>query len=111
MLHRLAGGDVTRRNAVLWEVEAATAAAWLRMQEEERRREVNRELSKMEFLARLLGSRWRAPYLEERGGWGGAGAGEGAKGRIGAYCAGASVEECSRLFGGRIGEICSSCPE
>ena len=53
----------------------------------------------MEFLARLLGSKWRAPRLE---------AGEG---EIGGYCRGVSLQECRRVFGEKLPEICATCPE
>lgn len=56
----------------------------------------------MEWLARLLGSRWRAPALGE----------EEARGRVGGYCGGRDVDECRRAFGEQnLPAICATCPD
>lgn len=68
------------------------------MQEEEQVN-LNWELSRMEFLARLLGSRWRIPRMGQK------------NGELGGYCKGTSLEECRRVFGEKLPEICATCPE
>lgn len=59
-------------------------------------------MSKMEFLARLLGVEWKAPTLEPE---------EKPNGAVGGYCRGKSLDECKRIFGNKIEEVCSTCPE
>ena len=99
VLWRLAGGDIAQREEILWRVEVRTAVKWLAFEEESKRREIQWDLSKMEFLARLLGAKWRAPRLEK------------GSGEIGGYCKGSSLEECQRVFGEKLPEICATCPE
>ena len=57
----------------------------------------------MEWLAAMLGAKWRAPDLS-----GGRGRGNG---EMGGYCRGKDVKECRRLFGERLPEICATCPD
>ena len=102
LIYRLSNGDVSKRESILYQLEANVAFRWLRLQEEERREKINQELMKMEFLARLLGSKWKAPYLNER---------LDSQGKIGGYCGGKDVEECRKIFGDRLAEICATCPE
>lgn len=57
---------------------------------------------KMEWLARLLGSNWRAPGLNEPGRSRG----------IGRYCGGRDLEACRRTFGeAALERICATCPD
>ena len=56
---------------------------------------------KMQWLAGLLGSKWKAPRV----------GGSETKGQIGGYCHGKSLEECRRTFGDRLAKICSTCPD
>jgi len=58
----------------------------------------------MEFLAQLLGSKWRAPRLTANGK-------AQAAGEIGGYCRGISLEECRKVFGDKLPEICATCPD
>lgn len=56
----------------------------------------------MEWLARLLGSNWRAPGLNEPGRSRG----------IGRYCGGRDLEACRRTFGeAALERICATCPD
>lgn len=98
---RLAGGDVSKRDEILWRVEARIAYKWLQYEREKKIDELQWELMKMEFLARLLGSKWRAPRLAaDRG-----------PQTVGGYCKGISLEECRKVFGEKLPEICATCPE
>jgi hypothetical protein len=70
--------------------------------EYEREKELGKlewEFAKMEFLARLLGSRWRAPRIRE------------GTGEVGGYCRKISLKECRKVFGEKLPEICATCPE
>lgn len=53
----------------------------------------------MEFLAKLLGSKWRAPGLG------------GADQKIGEACEGKDLEKCRAAFGDRLAQICATCPD
>jgi hypothetical protein len=57
----------------------------------------------MEFLARLLGSDFKAPRISDRG--------DGRLGEIGDYCSGKDIDECRKLFGDRLKDICANCPD
>jgi len=70
--------------------------------DKEKRQKINSELWKMEFLARLLGAKWKAPYLNEH---------PGNNGAIGGYCGGKDIDECRKTFGEQLTAICASCPE
>lgn len=73
------------------------------MMDEERREALQWDLEKMEFLARLLGAKWRAPKLDAAGAAG--------RREIGEYCGGRDLEHCRGAFGERLAEICATCPE
>jgi len=68
-------------------------APYARWRAEERRRELRFRLAQMEFLARLLGSEWRAPELDEGGG-----------------CDDAQKAVCREEFGEFLEDACSKCP-
>jgi hypothetical protein len=55
----------------------------------------------MEFLAKLLGSKWRAPKVTA----------DSRQQTTGEYCKGQSLLECQRVFGEKLPEICATCPE
>jgi hypothetical protein len=65
------------------------------------------DLMKMEFIARLLGAKWTAPKI------GGTGTAKRVKGgkTLGEYCGGKYLDECSRVFGDRVNEVCAACPD
>jgi len=56
----------------------------------------------MELLARLLGAKWKAPYLAEH---------PETSGTIGGYCGGKYIEKCRKVFGEHLAAVCASCPE
>ncbi|MCE5335336.1 MAG: hypothetical protein LLG06_12205 [Desulfobacteraceae bacterium] len=59
----------------------------------------------MEWLAGLLGSRWRAPAMDS----GDAGM---QPGTLGGYCRGRSLDECEAAFGlDNLPRMCATCPD
>lgn len=56
----------------------------------------------MEFLAKLLGAKWKAPRVD---------GGNRVRGKIGEHCNAKDLKECRALFGERLEKICATCPE